>query len=233
MKTLTAFALLLMFGLTANAQQSQQPPVDQSSRIRRELLELEQETDKMLLRESFLILGRKELRPLAERPADDRSRNLETQYLDTLNRFIEDKKKAMVERAAAMDELRAVPSNRVATSQPSQPKGIAVEQHKQSLIAKYTDAEVESQLLQKKSELFQNALNQAIEKLADAELAASNDESRKPELDAARKLYDKVKSIYAENSKKLLSAQNEIFEIQQSGAFPRFGGMGGMGGGMR
>jgi hypothetical protein len=230
-KTLPVLTLLLILvSPSARAQQQPNPPLD--DRVQLELLELEQDVDKTLLKEAMLLLGRKELRPLAERPTVEGAKHREERDVESLMKFIATRKDAITERSAALSKARRE-VKRVANPQPVQRPDQAVGQERQALIARYSEAQVESQLLQRRSELFQKALNEAVELLAGAELAASTDEAKRKDVEDAAKQFDRAKSNYVEISKKLMAVQNDIFEIQQRMGFGGMGGMGGMGGGFR
>ena len=74
---------------------------------------------------------------------------------------------------------------------------------------------------------MQEPLNAAVQALAAAELAASNDESQRAKAEAARKEFEKIKAKYVGCSKQLQA------ERQGTQPMGMMGGMGGMGGGMR
>lgn len=81
-----------------------------------------------------------------------------------------------------------------------------------------------------KTQLYQQPLNEALQTLAKAEIAAGNDETQREKADAARKRFKKVRSKYVELSKKLQLEQDEVAELRN-----RLGlsGMGGMRGGFQ
>jgi hypothetical protein len=230
MKTLPVVALLLVLG-GPSARAQQQNPTPVVDRAQLELLELEQDVDKTLLKEAMLLLGRKELRPLSERPSAEGAKHREEADVANLQKFIVTRKEAITERSAAMTKAREV-TNRVQISQPSPRNGQALARDRQALIPRYSEAQVEAQLLQRKSELFQKSLNEAVEVLANAEVAASTDPSKQKDVEAASKQFDRAKSNYVEVSKKFLAVQAEFFDLQQRGGLGGMG-MGGMGGGFR
>ncbi|SIO56771.1 hypothetical protein SAMN05444166_5292 [Singulisphaera sp. GP187] len=71
-------------------------------------------------------------------------------------------------------------------------------------------------------------MSKAIDALATAEFAASDDETQQAKAEAARKEYEKIKAKYIVFSKRLQLEQRELQSIQQS-----IGMGGGMGGGFR
>src|SRR4051812_44358676 len=81
MKTWPAFSVLLVLCVgTSRAQEKPAPILD--DKVELELAELEQDVDKTLLREAMLLLGRKGLVPLSERPTSEEARQREDE--DTL-----------------------------------------------------------------------------------------------------------------------------------------------------
>jgi spore germination protein GerM len=231
MKILPPFALLLLLGYPVMAQQAQPAPSEDNT-VRTELLMLEQDVDKTLLREAMLQLGRKALIPRSERPNDADARKREESDARHLMDFIESKKVTIAERATEMRKLRNAP-NQVRTalvsSQPqrgpraNQPN----EQDRLSLIEKAEADKIEAQLLQRQVQLYQQPLDEALEALANAEFAANKDATQKDKLEAARKEFEKARSKYLEISTKYQDKQGRLNEMQQ------MTGMGGMGGGFR
>jgi hypothetical protein len=223
MRILATLVLLLAFGVPARAQQ-QSPP--QAEKVQSELLELEQEVDRTLLREAMLLLGRKGLRPSSERPTSDEARKREAEDAVVLEEYIQRKKRDIVERANSLREMRseAIRVSRAPTARP-RPQGAVADA--QGLIERVESAQVEVQLLQTQVQMSQQPLNEAINALAAAELAAGSDETQRAKADTARKEYEKAKSKFVEFSKRFQVEQGKLNEMQQ------VAGMGGMGGGFR
>src|SRR5258707_10086876 len=109
MKILTPFALLLLLGYPVMAQQGQPAPSEDNT-VRTELLMLEQDVDKTLLREAMLQLGRKALIPRSERPIDAEAKKREESDTRSLQDFIESKKAAIAERSTEMRKMRNAPN---------------------------------------------------------------------------------------------------------------------------
>jgi hypothetical protein len=230
MRILAAAALLLLLGAQANAQTSAQPAPPRKPSIRFELLELEQEVDKSVLREAMLQLGRKAMKPA---PAAEAEKADQAAEVAALRGCIDEKKRAIIERS---DELKAMQaeSNRVraTTSAPANPNTLT-QADRQALIEKVETAQIELQLLQKQVQLFGQPLNEAVDTLANAEVAASNDESQRGKAEAARKQYEKAKAKYVEVSKKFQEEQDRMNGMQLKLNMGGMAGMGGMGGGFR
>ena len=225
MKHLAPFALLLLLGGNPARAQQQQPAPTQGSRIRRELLELEQEVDKTLLREAMLALGRKELRPTSERPGDDPAKLRDEEDIKRLRFFIEEKKAAIEERSSALDKARGVPTQaQMASARPNPSEKQASAEDRQGLIEKVENVQVEVQLLQTQVTLFQQPLQEAINALASAELAASNDETQKGKADSARKEFEKTRAKFVEYSKRLQVEQGKLQSMQQMSGMGMMGG---------
>jgi hypothetical protein len=194
--------------------------------VQSELLELEQDVDKTLLREAMLLLGRKGLRPSSERPTSGEARDREAEDAEVVEAYIKQKKKAIVERASLLRDMRSEAS-RVSRAPTTRPRPRGVNPDAQGLIEKVESAQVEVQLLRTQVQMFQQPLNEAINALAAAELAAGSDEAQRAKADAARKEFEKVKSRFVEVSKRFQVEQGKLSEMQQGI------GMGGMGGGFR
>ncbi len=226
---LAASALLLAFGIPARAQQQPAPPRNEN--VQTELIELEQDVDKALLREAMMLLGRKNLKPSSERPTSDEARKREAEDAAVLEDYIQRKKQAIIERAGELRKGRAESFRaRMAQIVPKAP-----EADRQGLIEKMEGAQVEVQLLQTQVQAFQQPLSQAIQELTAAELAASQDANQRSKAEEARKGYEKAKSKFVEISKRFQVEQGKLAEMQQSMGGMGGGGMGGggMGGGFR
>jgi hypothetical protein len=221
MKILAAFTLLLGLGLAPARAQQPAPPPDDKAQL--ELLELEQEVDKTLLREAMLLLGRKGLKPASERPTTDEARQRDDRDSHTLEVYIQERKQKMAERSAASKVIRAE-ANRVRTAVVPRPPA---EADRQGFIEKFANAQVEVQLLQAQVEMSQPLLSEAIHALAAAEFAASSDPTQQAKADSARKVYEKAKAKQVELSKRLRIEQGTMGSMQQ------MMGMNGMGGGFR
>ena len=217
MKIPAAFALLLVFGVPTEAQ----PTPPRTETIESELLQLEQDADKTLLSEALLVRGRKAMQQRADaQPGES----------PALRDFIAEKKRSIIKRSEEMREMRSK-----STATKARAAAPLAEADRQKLIEKMANAQVEVQLLQTQSQLYQGALTEAINALATAELVASGDENQRQKVDAARKEYEKAKSRVVEVGKRLTTEQAKLNEMYQTTGF--MGGMGmgmgGMGGGMR
>jgi hypothetical protein len=226
MKSLPSFALVVLFGVPATAQQlpaQRQPPAQRLS-IEVELLELEQEVDKSILREALSLLGRKGMIPspsLANtKDADD---------VAVLRDFVAKKKEAIITRAAELGKSRG-PSMRGSTASTVSTADQPAKVDRQAAIEKIDNAQIDAQLLQAQINLLQPDLANAIDALAAADIAASKDEGKRGKAAEARKEYEKIKARFVEHSKRLQLEQEELQSMQRMMGMV---GMGGMGGGMR
>src|SRR3954451_4311578 len=104
MRTRFVFAAVLALGIvTAKAQQQAnepETPVSQDGEI--ELLQLEQEVDKTLLREGMLRLGRAGMRP----GKIEEDRGPEAEAVAALKKYIEEKKHAFTQRSEELKKRR-------------------------------------------------------------------------------------------------------------------------------
>jgi hypothetical protein len=109
MKIWPAFAMVLALGvIPARAQQQANEPeksISQDGEI--ELLELEQEVDKTLLREALLLLGRARMRPLQEQGKVEEFREREAEAVAALKEYIEQKKHTFTRRSDELKKRRA------------------------------------------------------------------------------------------------------------------------------
>jgi hypothetical protein len=216
MKSLATFALVVLFCVPARAQFGGMGggggiPATQAQSIETQLLEMEQEADKMALKDALLLQARQGMEPKSERQ----------DHIVVLRDFIAKKKDAISNRDAELKKLRS--SRTVAaTAGRKQPQFDL-----QASIESSEKARIESQLLQAQVNLLEPELSKAIDALAAAEHEANKDEKQRSKADDARKVYEKIKAQYVEHSKKLR------LEQQQSGGMGGMIGMGGMGGGMR
>jgi hypothetical protein len=222
MTRLIAFALVVLSCIPAAAQ----PPPPQRQSAQLELLELEQDADKAILREALLLQGRMEMKPA---PDTEREKQRFAEESVTLRDFIARKRasiKARVDELARADELA---NKRTAPRRgPQRPIGAladpAAKADREAALEKYEKANIEVQLLQAQVDLLQQPLGEAVQALAKAEVDASNDESLRPKADEARKAYEKLKARVVEHSKRLRLEQQEMLPMQQM-----LGGMRGMG----
>ena len=230
MKIFAAVASLLVLGSIQAPAQQPQPAPSQDEKVQLELLEIEQDVDKTLLREAMLTLGRK-----GQVRTPEVAQKREAAETDLLKDYIAEKKTAIIGRAADLQKLRAE-SSRVrrapaALAQPPQRDGQAAKQERQELIEKAGAVQVDVQLLERQVQYHQQPLNEAVDALALAESEAANDQSKKAMADEARKQYDKAKSRHVDLSKKLQMEQEKLNTLQQQLNFGGMGGgMGGMGG---
>src|SRR4051794_6112202 len=101
MKCLSSFASVILFCIPAAAQQppaqGQTPTQRQSIEV--ELLELEQDVDKSILREALLLLGRQGMMP-SPQPGVNRA----DEEVAALRDFVARKKQAIIARAAEMEK---------------------------------------------------------------------------------------------------------------------------------
>src|SRR5262245_37545676 len=97
MKPWAAFAALLLFGVVPTLAQQSPESLERSATVRGEMdvLELEQEVDKQLLREAMLTLGRASL----SQGGDEATRRLNK---DTLEDFVQSKKLVVLKRAVEL-----------------------------------------------------------------------------------------------------------------------------------
>lgn len=239
MKTWAAFTVLLVLGTVPTRAGEK----DKAATLRGEIefLELQRDVDKTLLREAMLLAGRGEMQAMADPLNAEEARKQSKVERDALEKFIEGKREAVIERTselkrkaselAAMEKLeeKSAASRRV-----SQPNRIARtsdtpgdDKERQELIEKMEEAQVEVQLLQMQTQLYQQPLSEALRALANAEFAASNDKTQQDKADAARKRFEKSREKYVNFSKKLQLEQSKLNGLQMRS------GMGGMGGGMR
>ena len=228
MKTWPVLAALLVLGAVPTRAQQSSDSSERSATIRGEmdLLELEREVDKQLLREAMIKVGQVRM-----------SKQQDEAEVAALEAFIQSKKSAVVERVVALKRKEAELSNATMPTarpgmtppnKPVKPTGTRSEGgEKRELIEELDEAQLEVQILHMQVDLCQNPLNEAMQALAAAEFAASNDESQREKANAARKRYDKAKEKFLVFSKKFQLEQNKVGELQQRMNF------GGMGGGMR
>jgi hypothetical protein len=212
-KHFAAIALLILACVPADAQVTAEDQPQARPPIEFELLEMQQTADKAALKEAMLLEARQGM------CAD---KNLSEKASEDLAKFIAKKREAIIARAAELAKGRV--ANRrgmgadLTSNQPAD---------RQAAIEKAVTFQVEAQLLQAQIQLLHQPLNEAAQTLATAEVAAEKDESKKPELEAARKNYEKIKAKVVEYTKKQRMAQQEM-------GMPGFGGsMGGGGGGFR
>jgi hypothetical protein len=220
MRTWAALAVFLTLCVPATAQ----PPGEV------ELLELEQDVDKTLLREAMLNLGRLDLKQATGRDVTDGVRKRDAADAEALKQFIAEKKHAFSRRSDVLKEKRAesakaAAQQRVATARRAE--SAADEKERQGLIEKLEEAQIEVQLLQMQINLLQQPLNEAVQAAANAEFAAGNDATKKGEAEAARERLNKARERYVGVSKRLQMEQSKMSELQT-----RLGS-GGMGGGFR
>jgi hypothetical protein len=250
MKTLAAFALVLVFGAQAQAQlggggapgnpgrgQQQQAVPTQETQVGLELLELEQEADKTLLKEALLVLGRKGLNVAMERPGDEGASKRELEQQEALKSYIAAKKESIVKRSAEIQALRDEPLRRRRAQAATQVAKVNTElarMDRQGQIEKIEASQAEIQLLQRQGQAYGQKLTEAIEALVNAELMVGKDETQRGMADEARRQYEKAKAKYVEVSKQTRLEENKLNELQQQAGMGGFGGgMGGLGGGFR
>ncbi len=223
-----ALAVICAVGSISHAQMGGMgggwPPVAiaPEDRVKLDLLELEQEVDKSLLREALTNLGKA---TMANPKAD----------VVALSDFIQTKKASIESRAASMAEIKDKPfkAKRELSQARQAPKSDQLAQ-----IEALQLGEVEIQLLQSQVGSYQNKLTTSIQELTKAEMNSEfgglSPEQKKNDLDAARQQYDKVKARYVDYSKQLQAHQMDVLNLQrQLGINNMFGGMGGMGGGFQ
>jgi hypothetical protein len=215
MMRLAAFALVVIVCVPAMAQQ--QSP--QRRPVERELLDIEQEVDKTLLREALLLQGRARMKGVPDDKAEAKQYEKDAKVLEE---FIARKKEAITERAAEV-------TNKLMANRPTMTLEAPADQSAkhQAAIEKIETGKVEVQLLAAQIELLQEPLSKAVENLAAADLSSSKDETLRAKAEEARKDYDKIKARYVELNKRLQIEQEGMQSLQQSF------GMGGFGGGMR
>src|SRR5262249_50093504 len=146
--------------LALSVPASAQPPAEI------ELLELEQDVDKTLLREAMLNLGRLTLSQATaqEVPAELRKRH--AAEVEALKEFIAEKKDAFSRRS---DELKgkraglAKAATRPRAAAAGRAEAAPDDKERQGLTEKLEEAQVEVQLLQMQINLYQQPLSEAIE----------------------------------------------------------------------
>jgi hypothetical protein len=224
MKSVATIAVVVLLCVPAKAQfgggqgRPQQP---QAQNIELELLELEQDVDKTLLREALLLQGRTDMKAAPDTAPDNKEfeRNAKA-----LHEFIGKKKDAIVARTAEVRKTRAQGMRPIARDVRGDQQAKV---DRQTSYEKFAEAQIDVQLLEAQLALLQEPLNAAVQALATAELAASNDGSQRAKAEAARKEFEKIKAKYVGYNKRLQAEQQGL---QSMGMMS---GMGGMGGGMR
>jgi hypothetical protein len=224
MKSLTAFALVVLACVPAKAQLGGMGgmggrPAAQAQSIEAEILEMQQEADKAALKEALGLQAREGMKPI---------RGAERQHSDedavALRDFIVKKKEAITARAAEILDKRTGGRRGPAAARAAQPP----EGDKQDAVERYEKARIEVQLLQAQVNLLQPELTKAVEELADADIAASKDDTKREKAEAARKEYDKIKVKVVELNKRLYQEQQTVVPMQGQ---MQMMGMGGMAGG--
>jgi hypothetical protein len=224
MKSAATFALVVLVCVPAKAQFGGMGGMGgraQAQSIELELLEMEQEADKTALKEALLIQARQGMKPI--HGTDSEKKQLD-EDVAALRDFIARKREAITARASQLTKTR-VASRRV----PAAPAVSPADQKasRQELVEKIQRAQIDIQLLEAEVLLLRTPLDQAIDALAKAEVAASKDEAERPKAEAARKEYDKIKANVVEQNKRLELEKLELQSMNQTM------GMGGMGGGFR
>jgi hypothetical protein len=232
MKSMATFALVVLLCVPAKAQYGGMGghPATQAQSIEIDLLEMEQEADKSALKEALLIQARQGMRPIQGTDPEKRQFAEDTV---ALRDFIAKKKEAITARAAEMRKSRIAGSLPAARNVRVDQQAKSDQQAKvdrQATYEKYAEAQIDVQLLEAQLALLQEPLNAAVQALAAAELAASNDESQRAKAEAARKEFEKIKARYVGFNKRLQAEQQELQSMGMMAGMP---GMGGMGGGMR
>ncbi|GAC1450402.1 MAG: hypothetical protein NVSMB9_34820 [Isosphaeraceae bacterium] len=222
MKTWTAFALLLVLGSLPVLADEKDKVATLRGEI--ELLKIQRDVDKTLLREAMLLEGRRVMKPRTTPPNDDRARKLVEEEQVILKNFIDRKRDDLVKRTLELgskaSELAAL-KNSVANQGTPRPNPNATtgatpinDKDREALFEKMEDAQVEVQLLQTQAQLYQQGLNQALHELANAEFAASQDKAQQDKADQARKGLDKAKNHYLSINKKFHDEQRKLSELQ-------------------
>jgi hypothetical protein len=228
MKSMATFALVLLLCVPARAQLGGMGgvggvPLMQAKSIEVELLEIEQEADKAALKEALLLQAKQGMKPMRGTDPEKRQFAEETA---ALRDFIAEKKTVITRRADELNKFRVMGPSAAASVNRGEKRGNGEQQVKvdqQASYEKYAEAQVNAQLLETQVNLLQEPLNSAIQALANAEIAASNDGSKAATVEAARKEFEKIKAKYVGYQKQL---QEERLGMRL------MGGMGGMGGGM-
>lgn len=227
MKTLVAAAALcVLVSVPARAQfggAQQQPAARREENVSLKLLEIAQAVDEALLREAMLNLGRYDMAP---KPTEESAQKQREAEKEALAQFIAQRTQAITERAEELTKKRAE------AMRPVRPKALTNQPDAPASPERSEDvdkARVDFQVLETQVQYSQQALSNAISTLAQAELAAEDDESQRDKVEAARKKFEKLKTIYVEHCKRLREATAKLHTLDPQSAF---GGMGGMGGGM-
>jgi hypothetical protein len=193
----------------------------QAQSIELELMELEQDVDKTLLREALLLQGRTDMKAAPDTAPEDKEFE---RHAKALRDFIDKKKGAIIERATRLTKTRGASRRAQASpaASPAEQKG-----NREELAERIQKSQIDIQLLEAQVILLREPLNEAIRALAKAEVAASKDEAERPKAEAARKEFEKIKARVVEQNKRLQLEQQELQSMNQVMQ------MGGYGGGMR
>jgi len=233
MKTWTVLAMMIVLGGVRVG--AQEPAAASDDRVLLELLELEQDVDKTLLREAMLLVGRSGIKRSPDKE-DFPGARMGALQVEDLKAYIADKKSSIIARSAELKKRMLAVQQGNARPKPA-PLNQATPSidapERQRLIEKREAARVEIQLLQVENQLYQGPMNAALQALAAADFAASNDASMRAKAETARQEFDKAKAKYVECTKKLWLEEAKVSEFDQRLNSGGMSGMGGMGGGMR
>lgn len=229
MKTLAAFAVLLVLGvLPARAEDD-----DKVATLRGELqlLELGRDVDKALLREAMMTAGRAAMGQTAKRPDSEEARKRFAVESAALDEFIKAKSEAVLKRTAVLEKRTAelAAATRRGNRPNQQPKPTD-DKDRPGLIEKMEEGQVEVQLLRAKYQMYQQKLNQVLNAVATAEIAADSDETQREKAESARKEFNDFRKKYVDFSKQFQLEQDKVTELRSRLGLP---GMSGIGGGFR
>jgi hypothetical protein len=241
MKTVAiALALLLFVGSVSQAQMGGMgggqalPAAPPEDKVQLDILELEQEVDKNLLKEALTTLGKEAMISPSEINAmPEEARKHRKADILALEEFIKAKKASLLSRSVEIAAVRDKPMKAMREQMKANQVKQATKPDRLAQLETMGMAQAEIQLLQKQVELYQQNLTSSIDELANAEFAAANDDRQKEAYDAAKKKYEKTKSKFVDFSKQLQAQQWTAFEMERQIGMGGMSGMGGMGGGMR
>lgn len=178
MKTLAAFAVLLVLAVVPSRAddkittlrdeiehlQIHRGDEDKGSALQGEieLLQIQQDVDKTLLREAMMVAGRARFVRMADRPDTDEAKKRAAVEAEVVEVFIREKQEAVLRRTA---ELKKKANELSAARMKANPPVKPDDKDRPELIEKLEEARVEVQLLLMQSQMFQKKLNEALNPL--------------------------------------------------------------------
>ncbi|SIO43955.1 hypothetical protein SAMN05444166_4735 [Singulisphaera sp. GP187] len=229
MKALVVFVLGVMLagGSSAIGQVAKQAEETARLKARLELAELDHEAEKVLLKESIMLVNRAERDKIVNQKPSQDVENSQAKELAALHQYVEASRRHFEEQAVELErikrELAAASMNpRTTRNVPTRPQQPAPEQAE--LLGQLNEITLNSELLNAKLTLITNELNRRTNTLANLEVqgdeASGGDEKRREALEVARKRYDEVRKNYLDLKKKVEEQQSRRSELQrQVGGF--------------